>query len=204
MNQPTIRHHFKSADPIIYQAMKGIDFNHWLKSPTDNQPNDYFTALCRSIISQQLSGKAATTIYTRFIDLFPHKTVTPQQAHSIPDQTLRDAGLSWAKVAYIKDLAQQTKNGTLTLHNIQDLDDKEVILRLTKIKGVGEWTAEMFLMFTLLRPDIFSHGDLGLRRGIEKLYNLSNPSTKTIEKIITPWSPYKTYASITLWHSLNS
>ena len=121
----------------------------------------------------------------------------------IPDQKIRDAGLSWAKVKYLKDLADKVKNKVIHLEKLDTLSNEEVITELTKVKGIGPWTAEMFLMFTLGREDVFSHGDLGLKNAIKKLYGFKkDPTRKQVEKIIARWTPYKTYACRILWKSL--
>ena len=110
--------------------------------------------------------------------------------------------MSWSKVSYAKDLAQKVLDGEVHLTKLDDMANEEVVRELTTIKGIGEWTVEMFLMFTLNREDIFSFGDLGLKKGIMKVYEIENPTKEQIEEIVTPWSPYKTYGSIALWESL--
>lgn len=201
MNEQKIRAHFKRIDPIIHSAMEEIDFSDWLEP---RNSSDYFVSICREIIGQQLSGKVASTITGRFRKLFGRKKVSPKNTLTFSDQELRDVGMSWAKVKYVKDLAEKTLNGDINLENLDELNDEDVRIELIKVKGIGPWTAEMFLIFTLGREDVFSHGDLGLRRGLEKLYRLKDPSEEQINKIVSPWSPYKTYGSITLWHSLDS
>jgi DNA-3-methyladenine glycosylase II len=201
MGNKKILKHFEKADRTIHKAMDGLDFSVWF---SEDRKNDYFFSLTRSIVGQQLSGKAAGTIYGRFQELFPAKKVDPQKLLEIKDQKLRDAGLSWGKVSYVKDLAEKVLDGTLELDRLEKMEDQEVINHLIMVKGIGPWTGEMFLMFTLRREDVFSFGDLGLKRGIENLYNLKDPTIDQIEKIIAPWSPYKTYGSIALWHSLDN
>lgn len=166
--------------------------------------DDYFVALTRSIVGQQLSGKAADTIYSRFTGLFPKKRPDAKRLLKLKDQQLRDVGMSWGKVSYVKDLASKHLDKEIDLTSLPKLSNEEVLFELTKVKGIGPWTGEMFLMFTLKREDVFSFGDLGLKKGIEKLYKLKNPTAKQITKIITPWSPYKTYGSIALWRSLDN
>lgn len=169
--------HFKNVDQILYSVALNIELSEIIPS------KNYFEALCESIVSQQLSIKAADTIWSR---------VQPKinNVLNIPDQQLRDCGLSWAKIKYIKDLA--SKN--LDFSKIDTMTDQEVIAHLTQVKGIGPWTAEMFLIFTLGRPDVFSQGDLGLRNAIKKLYK-RKPNVKK-------WSPFKSYASRILWKSL--
>lgn len=200
----SILKHFEKHDPLISAVMKDLDFALWL-SPQEQKRNSdgYFGALCRSIIGQQLSTKVADVIHGRFISLFTKEPLTPEAVLAIPDEQLRGLGISWSKIAYIKDLAHKVLSEELPLEKIETLSDEEVITTLTKVKGIGQWTGEMFLIFTLHREDIFSHGDLGLKRGIEKLYALTDPQKEAIELIINKWSPYKAFGSIALWHSLD-
>lgn len=201
MNTGKILEHFSRNDPVIYTVMKTMDFSKWLGKKKKTRP-EYFRSLCRQIISQQLSGKAAETIQTRFETLFPEKMVSPEKLLAFEDATLRNVGMSWAKVSYVKNIATEVLGDTILWDDFVSLQDEDVVTELIKIKGVGRWTAEMFLMFTLGREDVFSHGDLGLKRGIEKLYHLKNPSPKKIEAITSVWKPYRSYGSISLWQSL--
>lgn len=204
MSHKKIKSHFKKVDPVIYEFIADLDFNKWLK-PRIKKRTDrgYFAALCREIIGQQLSGKVVDVILKRFTSLFDQKVISPQQVLSLKDQSLRDVGMSWAKVSYVKDLAEKIANKELNFKNLHRLNDTEVIIELTNVKGIGPWTAEMFLMFTLGREDVFSHGDLGLRKAVVKLYGLRKPTPERINRIVKPWSPYKSYGSIALWHSLD-
>ncbi len=197
-----ILEHYKTNDPKIYAILQNIDLNEWFKPWQEFRGNDYFTALCRAIIGQQLSVKAASSIYNRFTDLYKPSIATAKAILDTEDIKLREIGLSWSKVKYIKDLAQKVFDKQIDLSNLENLSDEDVISELITVKGIGKWTAEMFLMFNLHRENIFSFGDLGLKRGIEKVYNLTDPTPDQIEDIIKGWSPYKTYASIALWHSL--
>ncbi|PIQ73719.1 hypothetical protein COV58_00970 [Candidatus Roizmanbacteria bacterium CG11_big_fil_rev_8_21_14_0_20_36_8] len=201
MNTGKILEHFSRKDPVIYTVMKTMDFSKWIGKKKTTRL-EYFRSLCRQIISQQLSGKAADTIQTRFEELFPEKNITPETLLKIEDQTLRDAGMSWAKVSYVKNIATEILGNRIRWSDFEKFNDENIICELIKIKGIGRWTAEMFLMFTLGREDIFSHGDLGLKRGIERLYHLKNPSPKKIETITSIWKPYRSYGSISLWQSL--
>ena len=117
----------------------------------------------------------------------------------LSDREVREAGTSWAKVGFLKDLAEKTVSKEVPFSKLSDLDDEAVIEELIKVKGIGRWTAEMFLIFSLGRPDVFSHGDLGLRRAIEKLYKLADPSQEDIEAITIKWSPYRSWGSRALW-----
>ncbi|NCN06551.1 MAG: DNA-3-methyladenine glycosylase 2 family protein [Candidatus Pacebacteria bacterium] len=194
--------HFKKVDPIIYEVLLKVDLGKWFERVESRTTGtDYFVALCRAIVGQQLSGKAASAIYKKFEQFFGGE-YTPKQILLAADHSVRNIGLSWAKVKYVKDLAQKFQDNEVDFNSLDSLSEDEVIVELTKVKGVGSWTAEMFLMFTLLRQDIFSFGDLGLRKGIIKLYKIEKPSKEQIQKIIAPWSPYKTFGSVALWQCL--
>ena len=198
-----IKNHFKKVDKKIHNIMKGMDFKEWKKVIKEEE--DYFINLTRSIIGQQLSGKAAATIISRFEKLFPKKKIDAKYLLKLSDEILRGVGMSYSKASFIKDLAKKTLNGEVSFKNINKLSDEDVIKHLIKVKGIGPWTAEMFLMFSLARPNIFSHKDLGLNRAIQKLYGFKNPPTfKQVEKIISKWEPFKSYASFALWESLNN
>lgn len=191
--------HFRKIDPVMHKAAIKVDY--WTLKKSEN----YFDDLTSSIISQQLSGKVADTIYARFKKLFRKEVVDPGAILKIPDEKIRKVGISWSKVTYIKDLAKKTVEGEIDLTALDKLPDEGVVVELTKIKGVGRWTAEMFLMFSLGREDVFSYGDLGLKKGIIRLYGLSaKPTDDQIRKIESGWSPYRTYASMVLWRSLDS
>lgn len=191
--------HFKKNDPKIAHVLTQINLSDWFE---DRPSSDHFFNLARNIIYQQLAGAAASTIFSRFEKLV--SGVDPAHVLAVTDQELRDVGLSWAKVRYVKDLATKVSSNEVVLDNITNLDNETVISELTKVKGIGRWTAEMFLLFTLHREDIFSFGDLGLKNGFSKLYGITDPSTAQIQKIITKWSPYSSYGSIALWHHLDN
>ena len=198
-----ILNHFIKNDPEIYKIMLTVNFDDWIEPEFKKlNDNEFFIALCRTIIGQQLSGKAANTIYSRFLKLFIRKKISPANLLKIKDKNIREAGISWAKIKYIKDLAQKIQNGEMNPETLYDLKNEEVITELIKVKGIGNWTAEMVLIFTLNRDDVFSFGDLGLKKGLEKVYGLHNPTQKQTEKIISKWTPYKSFGSIALWHSL--
>lgn len=163
------------------------------------------------IVSQQLSVKAADTIFLRLHNLILGNRLTPENILCLNDLELKDVGLSRAKIGYLKDLANKVKNKEIILKDLDRLSDQNVIVELTKIKGIGKWTAEMFLMFALGRDDIFSMYDLGLQNAVKKIYKNRLPLDKTgnlkydlniIEDITLQWSPYRTIASIILWYSL--
>lgn len=191
-----VTRHFQKVDPLlasIIPVIKPFDFG---------LSDDPFTDLVESIISQQLSEKAGSTIFTRFQNLFKNKKITPVGILKLKDRQIRAVGPSWSKVSYIKNIARAAKDG-LNFNSMHALDNATIITQLTKIKGIGPWTAEMFLMFALGREDVFSFGDLGLRKAIMKLYKMKKePSKKQLEKITKKWIPYRTYAARVLWRSL--
>lgn len=190
--------HFKKADPILYEFIALIE----PIAPFSQKNSDlYFEELCDSIVSQQLSGKAAATIFNRFKELFPKEKVTPKAVLKLSDEKLRSVGLSGAKTKYIKDLAQKVESGELDLSKLTSLSDDEIIEELIKVKGIGRWTVEMFLIFTLGREDVFSIGDLGLRNGLKKVYG--EKTADEIEEIIKKWAPFRSYASRILWRVLD-
>lgn len=160
--------------------------------------------LCASIMSQQLSTKVADVIYKRFLNLYEGKEPTPQQIIDTPFETLRGIGLSNAKVSYVQNVARFTLEQGMDLKTLNKMDNEEVIVYLTQIKGVGRWTVEMLLMFALGREDVFSVDDLGLQNAIASIYKLSRGDKKQFKtdllRISSKWSPYRTYACIHLWH----
>jgi DNA-3-methyladenine glycosylase II len=205
--------HFKTVDLILFDALEKIGEIPAVTKKGNSA--DHFTELCTSIISQQLSVKVADVIWQRFVRLFPDSgewtkgqtepSLSPEELLRIPDQLIRDQGVSWAKIKYVKDLAQKVIDKEIDLEHLDTLPDEEVIIALTKVKGIGRWTAEMFLMFALARPDIFSTGDLGLKRAIQKLYGLqTEPDEKKLLSLSKKWSPYRTYAARILWRSLDN
>jgi DNA-3-methyladenine glycosylase II len=166
---------------------------------------DAYGALLRSIVGQQLSTKAAASIYGRLIDIFGGHAPTPKQLLAADPEEIRSAGLSRPKVAYLRDLAQHVEDGALELELLPELPDEEVAAQLTAIKGLGQWTADMFLIFHLGRPDILPVGDQGIRRAIQVEYGLRNlPDAKRMRKIAKPWQPYRTLACLCLWSSLDN
>lgn len=167
-------------------------------------PIGLFEDIVESIVSQQLSIKASDTIFKRFKALFAKPSFpAPEEILSMSDQNLRNVGLSWAKVKYVKNLSFAVHEGTLDLKLLPDLSDAAVIEHLTKIKGIGVWTAEMILIFTFRRPDIFSIGDLGLRKAVANLYKIDINDKEKILSITNKWSPYRSLASRYLWKSLD-
>lgn len=163
----------------------------------------YFEDLVSAITNQQLSGKAASTIFGRVKDLCKG-SFSPESILKLTETKLRGAGLSFAKIKYVKDLATRTKNGELQIHKLDKLPDGEVIRELVAVKGIGQWTAEMFLMFGLARPDIFPVDDLGIKKGFEKVTGKKWDKIKSAEFAEKNWAPYRTLASWYLWRSLEN
>jgi DNA-3-methyladenine glycosylase II len=172
----------------------------------ERQRKDHLSALIGAIVSQQLSTKAAATIYGRFVALFPEGQIPHAHAiHAIDDVTLRGVGLSGQKVGYLRDLCTRIADGRLQLDELEMLEDEIVIERLTSVKGFGRWTAEMFLMFRLHRPDVLPVGDLGIVNAIQLLYGLrKRPDAKKIQQFGAAWRPYRSVACWYLWQTLRN
>jgi DNA-3-methyladenine glycosylase II len=189
-------------DPVLASAIKAIG----PCGMADRQRKDHLSALVGSIVSQQLSTKAAATIFGRFTALFPDNHIPNAAAiAALDDATLRAVGLSGQKVGYLRDLSARIIDGRLNLDELEKLSDEEVIERLTAVKGFGRWTAEMFLMFRLHRPDVLPVGDLGIQNAIQRLYKLrKRPDAKRIMKFGEAWKPYRSVASWYLWQTLSA
>jgi DNA-3-methyladenine glycosylase II len=199
-NDVCIINHFRKVDARLYDLMQKVGPIETIKP---RAANAYFQSICREIIGQQLNGKVARIIFDRFTKLFPNQKITPEYLLRIPDAKIRKIGPSWSKVSFVKDLAKNVVEGTLNLKKLKDLDDEQVMTELTKVKGIGPWTAQMFLMFTLGREDVFSNKDLGLQKAVRKLYKVE-PTPEKLEMITRKWSPYRTYACRLLWKSLEN
>lgn len=189
--------HFKSSDPILYELAKSIDPFVLEKS------QNHFVRLARAIVGQQLSVKAASTIWGRFEKLFKNE-ITAEKILKLKDDDIRSCGISYPKIKYIKDLSEKVRTKQLLLHAFEDADEETIITNLTQVKGIGTWSAEMFMMFALARPDVFSVKDQGLRNAMVKLYGLKNPTDEKLLKLSKKWSPYRTYACRILWESLDN
>jgi DNA-3-methyladenine glycosylase II len=170
------------------------------------RPADLYGALVRSIAGQQLSVLAARAIWRRLTERFDGRTPTPQEILADDPEALRAAaGFSRAKVAYLRSLAEHVLAGDLELDRLAELPDEEVVGELTAVKGIGEWTAQMFLMFTLHRPDVLPTGDLGVRNAIQRAYGLETPPKPAeMAAIAAPWRPHRTRACLYLWRSLDN
>jgi DNA-3-methyladenine glycosylase II len=169
------------------------------------QRADHFTALVRAITFQQLSTKAASTIYNRMVALLPEGAPTPAGFACVSDEQLRAAGMSRQKSAYLRDLCGKVASGDVDLDALDAMTDEDVIASLIKIKGIGRWSAEMFLIFRLLRPDVLPVGDLGIVTAVQRAYKLrKRPSPDRLRKIGEAWRPYRSIASWYLWRSLDN
>ncbi|MEA2426283.1 MAG: DNA-3-methyladenine glycosylase [Thermoleophilaceae bacterium] len=169
------------------------------------RPDDAYGTLVRSITGQQLSTKAAATIYGRLVDLYGGQTPTPEQILATDPEQLRAVGLSHAKAAYLRDLAEHIVDGELPVDKLAELPDEEVYERLIAVKGLGRWTVDMFLIFHLGRPDVLPVGDLGVRKAMQIEYGLDEmPKPSEMERIAEAWRPQRTLASLYLWESLDN
>ncbi|MGN6662689.1 MAG: DNA-3-methyladenine glycosylase family protein [Solirubrobacterales bacterium] len=200
------RRHLAAADPtmaVLIERVGKIDLSTRLRRRKEERPADAYGALLRAIVGQQLSTKAARTIYMRVLDLFGGATPSPEQLLTAREQDLRAAGLSGRKTEYVRDLASHVLGGELELDRLVELGDEEVIEEIVAVRGLGRWTAEMFLLFHLERPDVLSGGDLGIRKAVQVEYGLAEmpPPTRVLE-IGEPWRPYRSLASLYLWESL--
>lgn len=162
----------------------------------------HFTTLVRAIVGQQLSGKAAETIWRRFCELHDDpRSIRPDDVLATPDRRMREAGMSRAKVASVKDLARRVADGDVRLARIGRLPDDEIVAELVRVRGVGRWTAEMFLMFRLGRPDVWPTGDLGIRNAVRRHYGIEG--VEGLNEVAEPWRPWRSVASWYLWRSLD-
>jgi len=194
------RRHLARRDPVIRDLMR----THGRCGLADAQHGEPFGALMKAIVSQQLSTKAAHTIFTRLMALFDG-VPTPQALAALTDAQLRGVGLSGQKLRYMRDLGGKVQDGSLPLLALDAMTDEDVIVALTQVKGIGRWTAEMFLMFRLHRPDVLPVDDLGIVKAVQKAYGLrKTPSADRLNRIGDAWRPYRSVACWYLWRSLNA
>ena len=197
--------HLRASDPVLAGVIDAVG-----KLPSSRAgrpaPDDHYGALVRAIVGQQLSVFAARAIYGRLTERFGGRPPTPQEILDQEPEELRAAvGLSRAKVGFLRSLAEHVLSGELELQRLDELSDEDVIAELVAVKGLGEWTSHMFLMFQLERPDVLAVGDLGIRRAIERAYGLDAlPDDADIERLAEPWRPYRTLACRYLWRSLQN
>ena len=195
------------SDPLELLSRQDLNLGRLIKSIGNysiQTHDNLFESLLKSIVYQQLAGSAANAIYSRLLLYYGNTLPTPEQILSTSDTVLRfTAGLSFKKVLYIKNLAAKIVSGELNIHHLPDLQDEEVITELVKVKGIGRWTAEMFLIFCLQREDVIPLDDLGVKKAIQKLYNLSElPTNEYMLEVSSRWKPYRSIATWYLWKSL--
>jgi len=188
-------------DPVLAPVIR----KYRQRSLVDGPVVDPFPALVRTITAQQISTKAAATIHGRLVALMPGGVATPEGLLALTDEQMRQAGLSRQKTAYLRDLAAKVASGELPVHTLDAMTDDEVIEAIVKVNGLGRWSAEMFLMFRLRRPDVLPVDDLGIVNAIMRLYKLrKKPKADRIRKIGEAWRPYRTVACWYLWRSLEN
>jgi DNA-3-methyladenine glycosylase II len=191
--------HLKTVDPKLGAFIERVGPFRLVRRTAGS----HFDAVCRSIIYQQLSGKAAATIHDRVLELYGGRAPLPHELASTSDEHLRGVGLSRQKLSYLKDLAVRVAAGELPIDTLHELPDADVIDALVRVKGIGKWTAQMFLMFRLGRPDVLPELDLGIQKAIQLVYGLrKRPTPERVLRIGAPWAPYRTVASWYLWRSL--
>jgi DNA-3-methyladenine glycosylase II len=189
--------HLKKSDPVLRAIIERVGPCRMEFSPAE------FCSLAEAIVYQQLNGKAAVTIFKRFAAL-AGEPLTPEGVLKLSDEQLRGVGLSKQKSAYLKDLAAKTASGALDFSRLPELSDEEVITHLTQVKGIGVWTAHMFLIFSLRRPNVLPTGDYGLQMAVKKHYKKRKlPKPKDMEKIARAWEPYRSVACWYMWRSLD-
>jgi DNA-3-methyladenine glycosylase II len=196
--------HLRRADPVMRALIDEL-------GPLDEEarrrgrPTDPYGALLRSIVGQQLSTKAARSIYGRLTEMFGGRAPAPEELLAADPEEVRSVGLSRPKVAYLRSLAEHVTSGELELDRLHELSDDEISAELTAVKGLGQWTTDMFLIFHLGRPDVLPVGDLGVRRAVERRYGLDElPLPVDLERIAEPWRPHRSLASLYLWRSLDA
>jgi len=187
------------ADPVLAAIIRHV-------GPcllAERQPSDHLTALITAIVNQQLSTKAAATIFSRLVALFPDGAISVDTIGQLDDARLRGVGLSRQKIGYLRDLCAHIQDGRLRLDELDGIDDASVADRLTGVKGFGRWTADMFLIFRLHRPDVLPVGDLGIINAVQRVYRLrTRPDARRLNGIGEKWRPYRSVASWYLWRSL--
>ncbi|MEP6492715.1 MAG: DNA-3-methyladenine glycosylase [bacterium] len=199
-HRPSVRH-LKNVDPVLARVIESV-------GPCKIEmraEGTHFQALTRAIVYQQLSGKAAATILSRVNALFPDNTPTPEAVVAGTDEQLRAAGLSRQKIGYLRDLSSKVMSGDLPLDAVESMSDDDLITHLVQVKGIGRWTAQMFLMFRLGRPDVLPELDLGIQNAIKRAYRKrKRPTPQQVKRIGAKWSPHSSVAAWYLWRSLDN
>lgn len=191
--------HLRRADPVMRAIIKAV-------GPVGLRPGsrgDNFTTIARAIVGQQLSSKAAETIWQRLLSLHPDgRRLRPEDVAAASDEAMRGAGLSGAKTLYLKDLAARVISGEVRLGRLSRMEDERIIAELVAVKGIGRWTVEMFLIFKLGRPDVWPVDDLGIRNAVRRFYGV-DPTKDNMQRVAEPWRPWRSVASWYLWRSLS-
>lgn len=197
--------HLRAADPVLAELIDRLG-PRGLDDGRDSSPHDHYGMLVRAIVGQQLSTKAAASIFARLTERYGGRTPTPEEVLAADPEELRAAaGLSRGKVSYLRSLAEHVLDGELELERLDELEDEQIIAELVAVKGLGVWTAQMFMMFHLQRPDVLPVGDLGIRRAMELAYGLPGlPEAAEMETLAESWRPYRTLACRYLWRSLHN
>jgi DNA-3-methyladenine glycosylase II len=206
LDSPSAVKHLRDADPVLRELIDELGPDGLGDVRRGRPPTDHYGALVRSIVGQQLSTKAARAIYGRLSDRFGGRAPTPVEVLAEDPEELRaSAGLSRAKVGFLRSLAEHVLDGSLELDRLDELPDEQVTAELMAVKGLGPWTADMFLMFHLQRPDVLAVGDLGIRRAVMLRYGLEAlPSPAELEVLGEQWRPHRTLACLYLWRSLDA
>jgi DNA-3-methyladenine glycosylase II len=192
--------HLRKSDPRIALVIERVGACRFVP----RAEGTHFDALMRAIVYQQLSGKAAATILGRILAIYGDRYPTADELLATPEERLRAAGLSRQKLSYLRDLARHVNDGSLPLDRLHDMNDEAVIDALIAVKGIGRWSAQMFLMFRLGRPNVLPDLDLGIRKGLQRAYRMRKlPDSRKVLQIGARWSPYATYACWYLWRSLD-
>jgi DNA-3-methyladenine glycosylase II len=206
LSSPRTVAHLRAADPVLAKLIDAVGPLPAERPGDRPDPDDHYGALVRSIVGQQLSTHAARAIYGRLLDHFGGRPPRPEEVMDAdPEEMRAAAGLSRAKVGFLRSLAEHVLRGELELDRLHELSDERVIEELTAVHGIGVWSAHMFLMFHLRRPDVLAVGDLGIRRAVERAYGLDGlPAARDLEAMAEPWRPYRTLACRYLWRSLSN
>jgi DNA-3-methyladenine glycosylase II len=193
--------HLRKADPVMARMIRHVGPCTFMQ----RAPGSHFAALTRAIVFQQLSGKAAATILRRLHGLYGDRAPTPTELLATSDHALRSVGISTQKARYLRDLAAHVEDGRLPTAKLGRLSDERIIEALTGVNGIGRWTAQVFMMFRLTRPDVLPDGDLGIQKAVMRAYGLRRmPTPERVRKIGAPWAPYRSIASWYLWRSLDN
>ena len=193
-----------AADPVMGRLIERLGDRSVAQRRRGMTKPDAYGALLRTVVGQQISTAAARTIYGRVLDIFGGETPSPRQLLDASEEDLRGAGLSGRKVSYVRDLAAHVESGELEIDRLDELSDEEVIEEIVAVRGFGRWSAEMFLIFHLERPDVISGGDLGIRRAIQIEYGMEEmPAPAEVVELGERWRPHRSLASIYLWESLS-